>query len=349
MPHVRKRGSKWSAVLRDRTAKKPKWLTLPVSIKTKRQALKAAEKIQDDWDRARLGLPTSSPVSEGSWLAVAAKVLAETETTATESWAASCRRFTERFAEFVGDVPASHVSEETCHDYLTRRREQGASESYLRKEVTFLARVFRRAGVDHWRNVRKPTERLRPPHFLSHEQFEALVEAAPPDRAFLWALLTYTGARRGEALALTWADVDLGRRSVTIHNAQKGRGTRLPYRKVPVCDYLLRALKEREGAPSEALWRSPNNWRRDLIADCRRAGIEGQWTPHDLRHTFCSWLAQTGVSLHRIRDVAGHQSVVTTERYAHLLPAADEDVRRALNAKGSKALANVVEIGGSEG
>ena len=41
---------------------------------------------------------------------------------------------------------------------------------------------------------------------------------------------------------------------------------------------------------------------------------------HDLRHTFCSWLAIRGVPLTAIQRLAGHASIKMTLRYAHLSP-----------------------------
>jgi site-specific recombinase XerC len=39
---------------------------------------------------------------------------------------------------------------------------------------------------------------------------------------------------------------------------------------------------------------------------------------HDLRHTFASRLVMSGVDVYRVKQLLGHGSVVTTERYAHL-------------------------------
>ncbi len=39
---------------------------------------------------------------------------------------------------------------------------------------------------------------------------------------------------------------------------------------------------------------------------------------HDLRHTFCSRLAQAGVNLKVIQEAAGHKTIAMTSRYAHL-------------------------------
>lgn len=50
-------------------------------------------------------------------------------------------------------------------------------------------------------------------------------------------------------------------------------------------------------------------------------------TPHALRHTFASTLAQRGVSLYKIAAWMGHSTAQVTELYAHLT-AYDEDIRR---------------------
>lgn len=55
---------------------------------------------------------------------------------------------------------------------------------------------------------------------------------------------------------------------------------------------------------------------------------------HDLRHTYASWMAQSGVTLTVLRDLLGHTSFAETTRYAHLytgdLKAAVETMARRI-------------------
>jgi site-specific recombinase XerD len=53
---------------------------------------------------------------------------------------------------------------------------------------------------------------------------------------------------------------------------------------------------------------------------------------HILRHTFCSHLAMRGAPARAIQDLAGHQDLLTTQRYMHLSPAAIESAIRLLEA-----------------
>ena len=61
-----------------------------------------------------------------------------------------------------------------------------------------------------------------------------------------------------------------------------------------------------------------------------RAGV--QKGVHILSHTFCSHLAMQGAPSRAIQELAGHQDLLTTQRYMHLSPAAIEGAIRLLDA-----------------
>lgn len=56
--------------------------------------------------------------------------------------------------------------------------------------------------------------------------------------------------------------------------------------------------------------------KRAFSTACERAGIE-DLRFHDLRHTFASRLVRRGVDLVIVKELMGHASIVTTQRYLH--------------------------------
>jgi integrase len=68
------------------------------------------------------------------------------------------------------------------------------------------------------------------------------------------------------------------------------------------------------------------NYRNHFDAALRAAGVEDfHW--HDLRHSFATWLGQSGAPLEVIRDQLGHSSISVTQKYRHVV---GSEVRAAL-------------------
>lgn len=75
----------------------------------------------------------------------------------------------------------------------------------------------------------------------------------------------------------------------------------------------------------------PSDWFRRQVWHPARgaAGLPGLRV-HDLRHAHASWLLAGGADLQVVKERLGHASIVTTERYLHSLPTADETALDAL-------------------
>lgn len=135
-----------------------------------------------------------------------------------------------------------------------------------------------------------------------------------------------TGMRKGEQYGLVWSDIDFDRRVITLRDTKNGSS-----RTVPMIDDVLSAFRHLKKLSLERKDRSadrPNAAPDDVvfgIADNKKwweaalheAKIK-QFRWHDLRHTFCSRLAQAGVSLKVIQEAAGHKTIAMTARYAHM-------------------------------
>ena len=135
-----------------------------------------------------------------------------------------------------------------------------------------------------------------------------------------------TGMRKGEQYGLRWSDVDLTRRVITLRDTKNGT-----CRSVPMIEDVVKAFKGLKAlslARKDRAVGQPNNAPDDVVfgigdnkkwweAALEEAKIRSfRW--HDLRHTFCSRLAQAGVSLKVIQEAAGHKTIAMSARYSHL-------------------------------
>ena len=93
---------------------------------------------------------------------------------------------------------------------------------------------------------------------------------------------------------------------------------------------LVFALED--GAPVGSLRTVFDNLKKAAGLDAP-PGDPDHFRIYDLRHTFASWLCQSGADLYRIADLMGHKSVTMTERYAHLQPDHGHELVEMLVAK----------------
>jgi site-specific recombinase XerD len=54
--------------------------------------------------------------------------------------------------------------------------------------------------------------------------------------------------------------------------------------------------------------------------ECLETSEINDYTWHNNRHTFCSWLAMAGASIKEIQEAAGHKTIQMAARYSHLCP-----------------------------
>lgn len=154
------------------------------------------------------------------------------------------------------------------------------------------------------------------------------------DHAFVLFLLD-TGARIGEALAVTWDDIKWGRTtdkdaSVVLHRTKNGR-----IREVPLSRTALRALRRYRCSldnpkPNQPVWinaqmreaLTPSGARQLCERLARQLGID-QANPHKFRRTFALEMLRNGCDAFRLARLLGHSNVSLLHRY---LPITSRDL-----------------------
>jgi integrase len=139
-------------------------------------------------------------------------------------------------------------------------------------------------------------------------------------------LLLLTGCRLSEILKLEWANVDLERGFLRLPDSKTGKKDVVlgaPALKV------LADIPRVKGNPYVIVGEAKDKPRSDLKRPWKRITAHAGLTDlrlHDLRHSFASVGAASGMGLPIVGKLLGHSSPSTTARYAHL---ADDPLRRA--------------------
>lgn len=181
---------------------------------------------------------------------------------------------------------------------------------------------------------RAPQERRH----LTHHQYQQLLAATPAEYRIAVVLMGSCGLRWGEMAGLRLGRIDRDERLLhvvetvsevggklaadTPKSAAGSRAIPLPnaaytallaHLAIRFCgpdDYLLHTAS---GAPLGYRWYRRSIW-DPAIAD---AGLDSAITPHCLRHSYATWLLDSGVAVQTVRKLLGHASLATTQIYSH--------------------------------
>ena len=127
-----------------------------------------------------------------------------------------------------------------------------------------------------------------------------------------------TGAWIGEAVALTWADIDLDARTALIRQT-KIEDTRTTHLQGPVLVALSNIGGNR--SPEELVfgYAGPHSVKQTWDAAVKRAGIE-RLTPHSCRHGFATMMLRLGKDVKTVAKLGGWKDAATVlKSYAHAL------------------------------
>jgi integrase len=241
------------------------------------------------------------------------------------------------------------ITKRTCRDYAAKRERAPAT---IRRELSTLRAALNFAVSERYLTMAPPVLLPEKPEgkdrWLTRSEAARLLNAARTGRAdvrlylpLFIMLAIYTGARKDAILSLRWPQVDLERGRINFAEQGERRTTKrkahipVPSRLLP----FLRLARKRgtdlgfvvhdKGARIKDIGDATNG---SFGGACKRAGLT-KVTPHTLRHTCGTWLAQAGVDLHKIGGWLGHSDSRTTLLYAHHHPDFQEDARDALDRR----------------
>jgi len=230
---------------------------------------------------------------------------------------------------FFGKFYLQNITPLLIEKYKQKRLSDGIKPASVNREMSVLKRSFNLAitwkmtkenPVKEVRFLRQPEPRER---ILSEEEEKKLLEMSTMHLKPIILTALRTGMRKNEIVNLKWEQVDLHHKEIDVIKTKSGKKRIIPinedlyglfvslYNQNKGSEFVFQYADLKTGEIKHIRY-----FRRAFENACRRAKIVG-FTFHDLRHTFASRLVRSGVDLITVRDLLGHYSVKTTERYTH--------------------------------
>ena len=220
----------------------------------------------------------------------------------------------------------------------------------VNRHLQLLRAVFMRAVRDS-KVASTPTSKVKfyrennkRERYLSDEEERRLYASLPCWLHPVVTVALHTGLRKSELLGLRWDDVDFQTGTIIVREPKSGENEH-----VIMNDTVLRELRALSASRSKVTTlkdRTRGNSPRYVFAApeggyihslnrywypaLKRAGVE-KFRFHDLRHTFASRAAMSGVDLYTLQALMRHRSPQMTQRYAHLSAAHQREAIRLLD------------------
>ena len=240
-------------------------------------------------------------------------------------------------------------------------------KTYSHSTVNSLASSFKKClqyAVEEGMLAKNPhngveLHKLRPPKKVSAyslEDHQKIVDYTRNNGPLYWIyyMLISTGMRFGEAVALTWNDVDLKKKTIRINKTsvemhgspfiQEHTKTSSGTRTISIPNSVVEFLKEVKASQDKDLnYRNlvmcntrygiitAANTRKRWQKVCAELDIEYQGV-HSLRHTWATRALEKGLDIKVVSNMLGHKNVITTMNiYQDVLPNEKEKAADLLN------------------
>lgn len=183
--------------------------------------------------------------------------------------------------------------------------------------------------------------------FWTKEEYLKFADAMmdKPMSFYAFEMLYWCGIREGELLALTPADFDFEKGTVTINKSyQRLKGqdvittpkTEKSNRTITMPQFLTDEIQDYlkmqyDIGEDERMFTITKSYlHREMDRGSKEAGVK-RIRIHDLRHSAISLLIDMGFSATAIADRVGHESIDITYNYAHLFPSKQKEMAEKLN------------------
>lgn len=227
------------------------------------------------------------------------------------SWKETDKHYVKRLNSVFGKKYLYTISSYDIERFKSERIKE-VSPASVNRELACLKTMFNKAiawgyvSENPLRQIKLFKENNERVRFLNTDELKLLLSYCSDRLKRFVILAVATGMRKGEIQKLKQEDIDFTRNFIRISEQKNGLTSYIPM------NNTARKVLE-QGVDFDY------NPRKAFELACKKAGIK-DFRFHDLRHTFCSWLAMEGQPIHNIMRLARHKDIKMTLRYSHLSP-----------------------------
>ena len=217
------------------------------------------------------------------------------------------------------------LNEKLLDKYLFHLKTTRQGETAFKQTIYGLLSLYELSGKKTLK-TKLPSipQKEKLPLVLSQEECRKLIETPTEFRdRFLIALMYSSGMRISEISRLKIADIDTQRMFIRVVQSKGNKDRYVPLSKI-IAYKIPKYLKYY--SPKEFFFNSckgkPFSVRgiqRVLKQAVKDSGILKNASSHTLRHSYATHLLENGVNLLTIKNVLGHENILTTMIYLHVV------------------------------
>lgn len=243
------------------------------------------------------------------------------------------------FDEYLNNKMINKVTSKDIVSYIDHLTDLKEADKTIARKIVSIRTFFdflmkeKRINVNPCEKIESPKLRKSLPKTLNFEEINKLLDLNPKtaleyrNRAMI-ELMYATGLRVSELVNLELNDINVKDNYIRVYG--KGKKERI----VPMAEITTNILNEYISVYRDSLLKgyltdkvfissygkgiTRQAFFKILKKIAKEQGIEKDFSPHTLRHSFATHLLEYGADLRSIGEMLGHENIKTTQIYTHL-------------------------------
>ena len=254
------------------------------------------------------------------------------------SYETDLREFGEYFQEVDAGLDFKKIDADIGRRRLVRLMDEGRADTSVNRKLSTLRSFYRfllrrkEVVINPMLKVVGPKKKKPLPFFVREKDMDRLLDGSLFEEGFegcrdrlILEMFYATGMRLSELIGLNDADVDLSARLIKV-TGKRNKQRLIPFGNELEEDLLIYIKVRNEALPegTKAFFVRKNGMRmyplqvyRLVRKSLSKVVTLKKRSPHVLRHTFATAMLNGKAEMRAVKELLGHESLVTTEVYTH--------------------------------